>query len=193
GETAISRPQVLPWLRPQIEDAAQDRHIAEIYLVSPGCVSVEEADKQLQTTAKKYDQILAQEEILLRAQRNLDEALIRLPAYLPYLEATIPNDNAWQKAAQFALELREALVQYPKQKLADPDLSKKLADINQKADGLRAQLDDLRRPFDSDSLQQITKRSGEPDASPSLCLEIEAMLATPARKTADRIILRNSG
>src|SRR5439155_15804405 len=59
GETAISRSQVLPWLRAQIEDAAQDRHIAEVYLASPGCVSVEETDKQLHTAAKKYDQILA--------------------------------------------------------------------------------------------------------------------------------------
>jgi hypothetical protein len=193
GETALSRPQVLPWLRLQIEEAAQDRHIAEVYLASPGCVSVEETEKQLQTAAKKYKQLLENQGILLRAQGNLDEALVRLPAYLPYLEATIPNDNAWRKAAQFALELREALIQYPKQKLSDSDLSNKLADINQKTENLRAQLDGLRRPFNSDDLQRMFKLSGQADANPSLCREIEAMLSTPMLKTDDRIALWKSG
>jgi hypothetical protein len=195
GELAVSRPRVLPWIRSLLDDAAQDRHTAEVFLWTPGCVSLAAAEDQLRKAAEKYDKIIDFEDTLVQAHRALDEAMIRLPAYLPYLESPRHADEAWREAAQSALELREALAQYPdpKQKLTLSDLAKKINDIRQKSESLRSRMDDLRRPFTSENLQQLMTRSKQPDANASVCVDIQSMLATPILKISDRVALWNAG
>jgi hypothetical protein len=195
GELAISRPRVLPWIRSLLDDAAQDRHTAEVFLWTPGCVSMAVAEDQLRKATDKYDKIIDFEETLVQANRVLDEAMIRLPAYLPYLESPRHSDDAWREAAQSTFELREALSQYPdaKQKVTLADLAKKIGNIRQKSESLRSRMDDLRRPFASENLQQILARSKQPDANASVCVDIQSMLTTPILKGSDRIALWSAG
>lgn len=195
GELAVSRPRVLPWIRSLLEEAAQDRHTAEVFLWTLGCVSVDVADSQLKKAAEEFDVIRAFEDALLQAQRSLDEALIRLPAMLPYLEGPGHGDEAWRAAVDSAQELHAALAQFPdpKQKVAVPDLKKKLDGIRQKADTLRSQMDAIQRPFTSESLQQIITRSKQPDANASIVVDIQSMLATPILKGPERINLWSAG
>jgi hypothetical protein len=200
GETALSQPRLFPWTRPLVEAAAQDRHIADVFLASPGCVSPSEIEKQLTKAAEEFEIVRTFQGTLLRAQRSLDEALIRLPTYLPYLEVPGQGDDAWRAAAQSAKDLHDALSESPKQKLTADDLRKKVAGIGQKAESLRSQLDDLRRPFDSENVQEkvknaqeIVKLGGQPDASISLSLNIQSMLATPMLKGSDRVTLWKAG
>jgi hypothetical protein len=200
GETALSRPRLFPWTRSLLEAAAQDRHTADVFLAAPGCVSASEIEKQLNKAVEELNVILTFQDALLRAQRSLDEALIRLPAYLPYLEAPGRSDDAWRAAAQGAKDLHDALSEYPKQKLSADDLRKKIGAIGQKAESLRSQLDDLRRPFESETVQEkcknvqeIIKLGGQADANISLCLDIQSMLATPILNGSDRVKLWRAG
>ena len=86
GETAVSRPQVLPWLRSQIEQAARERHVAEIYLASPGYVSKEETDKQLQNAAIEF------------AHSELNQNMVERD------EARAFNHEGWKKCAAFGVQ-----------------------------------------------------------------------------------------
>src|SRR5262249_54477503 len=57
GELAVSRPRVLPWIRSLLDEAAQDRHTAEVFLWTPDCVSMAAAEDQLRKATDKYDKI----------------------------------------------------------------------------------------------------------------------------------------
>jgi hypothetical protein len=195
GELAVSRPRALPWVRSLLDDAAQDRHNAELFLWTPGCVSLAAAENQLKQATEKYDKIIDFEETLLQAHQSLDEAMIRLPAYLAYLEFPRHLDETWREAAQSAFELREVLAQYPnsKQKAALSEIAKKMSDIRQKSESLRSRLDELHRPFASENLKQIITRSKQPDANASVCVDIQSMLAVPMLKMTDRVALWSAG
>jgi len=194
GELAVSRPRVLPWVRPLLEEAAQDRHVAEVFLWTPGWASLKDAENQLSKASEKYKTILEFEETLVQAHRILDEALIRLPTYLPYLEAPRHSDETWREAVQSAQELREALAQYPDPKKTNPsDLKKMVMNIGQKADSLQSQMNDLRRPFTSDNLRQIIARAKESSGNASVSTDIQLMLATPILNEAERVALWSAG
>jgi hypothetical protein len=195
GELAISRPQEFPWLRGLLDEYSQDRHAGEVFLWTSGCVSMNDADGQLKKAADELEIVVQFQKTLLQAERSLDEAYIRLPAYLPYLEGTGHSDDTWRSAAQTAQELHDALAQYPnpKQKASVPDLRKKLDDIARLTDSLRGQLDELRRPFSPEAVDQKKAQSKQPDANASVCVEIQAMLATPILKGSDRVALWTAG
>jgi hypothetical protein len=197
GELAVSRPRVFPFVRSLLDEAAQDRHIGDVFLWTFGYVSVDIADNQLEKAVKEYRKILDFEDNLLQAERSLDEALIRLPTYLPYLERPNRNDKAkvWLDAAQNALELRDALSQFPdpKKRVIETDLGKKVDNIRRLGGTLQSRLDDFGRDFESHSWQEIINRSKQSDANASVYLDIESMLATPILKASDRITLWKAG
>jgi hypothetical protein len=190
GEKAASQEKALPWIRGLLDEAAQDRHNAEILLAAPKFGSLLQADQSLKNASDKYVDVLAIEKTILASQRALDEAMIVLPAYVPYLIRTPRQEETWLAATQAAQHLAEILVPPPADApLSKANLQRKIDELAKVSEDLQERLKILSRPFGKEEMQKLIKKSERRDAVPTDWLELDAIMSTPFPAAEDRAAL----
>jgi hypothetical protein len=194
GEKAASQEKAFPWIRNLLEEAASARHNAEIVRASAGYSSLDQADAYLKKTADKYETIRLNSNTINDAYLSLDQAIVFLPAYVPFLIATPRYEETWLAATQSAQRLAEVLVPPPAgSPLSEAALSKRIDELTRKIGELQELLRILSQSFSKDDLQQLIKRSQRGDAGYSEWLEIDTILTTPFPTAGDRLALWKAG
>jgi hypothetical protein len=93
-----------------------------------------------------------------------------------------------------ARDLHDVLDNPPGQAaLPEVDLRRKLANLQQTAEILQDQLNELRRPVENKTQNLLRAESEQPEATPSVYARIDAVLATPFLKMEDRRALWKAG
>jgi hypothetical protein len=187
GEQATSQFAVASWNAPLLAQADQLRHDGEVLFWSPGFGLPEQADDLLARAASLYAKAKQRGDLVLRSQAVLDDALLMLPGYVPYLEKAPSGLSAWKTAVSMARELDDLLHASAGNGLRSVD------GLATAADRLQAQLAILRQPYAGDNIGRLIRRSKEPRADPGVVVEIDAMLTTPLLRADDRVALWQAG
>jgi hypothetical protein len=197
-------PGNFPWIRRQLDEAVRHRHTAQVLLRAPGFASPDEAGRAWDHAGRSFQAILSYEADGDGVRRRLDEAMVLLPAYVPYLEAArdiegLPsNRGTWTAAIERACEGLTLFAPAAGGSAGQPDLTEdELAhrdrQWSQIAQGLGDLLDQLRRPFETKHVGDLIARAKVRDAGVATSLEIEALLRAPLLGAEDRANLWKAG
>ena len=191
AEAANSQPSSLAWVRDQLDQAAADRHVAQILMLNQasGFVSWPRITAAWDQAYKSYATVQNIQSKIRKAQIALGRSLALLRFYIPYLEATGRTDleSQWLETAKTTRTLDQLLEKPLQAPSADQleQLDIRLNDVTQQLDRL---LSDLDRPFRSSEILGLVKRcqseSERPD--PTLALRIDGILATPFPSSQER-------
>jgi hypothetical protein len=187
GEAVTSLYEVHSWNAPLLEEADQLRHDGEVAFWARGFAQMADADELLTKAETKYALAGRRADIVLKARAALDDALLLLPDYLPYLDHAPANMKRWLDAVEAARRL-DGLVNDPHDNGLRP-----IDGIQDQTELLQQNLATLRQPFAADALGTLVRRSKLPKADPAVVQEIHALLATPFLKADDRAALRQAG
>lgn len=192
GEKASAcEPRALPWVRVLLDDAAQKRHDAEVLLFNPGFASAELAAQTFQEAFVEYQTVNTYLDTLREAYRNYDEALALLPGLTAYLvelpENDVRTEADWKEAVLTLENLGALLGQAPADGSAVPaaEVRKKIDDLQQKSDSLRALLRPLTKPV-TDDLPALLAQTKRFDAGPAQILDIERSLEAVCLSAKER-------
>src|SRR5207302_3682014 len=196
GEKAAVDPLTFAWTARLLEEAGQARHHAEICLWARGYASLNDVEKFAQTAEDIYKAALAQAGLVRHAHGILEEALALLPFYVPYLEADDRQQKHWDQAATAARALAETLASPPSWEKGRNPVSielahEKIAEVQRLAERLAGQLESLTKPFAKENISQLEKLSRTTGSSPTLAVNLEALLSVPvpSLKGQDRAAL----
>lgn len=194
GERAVVRPEVFPWVRGLLDEASRLRHDGEVLLFARGYAPLAAADQFLQQASDAYDAILDHEESFRRVYDLRDRALSFLPNYLPYLDQNNANERAFLETARALRELDRELAPLPAgARLSAGALRHKGELIRQRSEAVRTGLDGMRWPFEPERVAALIDQCQQPEATPALCLSIQAILTTPFLKAQERVALWQAG
>jgi hypothetical protein len=193
GEQATIRPRTFPWVRSELQRAAQQRYNGEYLLIARGYAPLEQAEQALRDARNRYDLVLSYQDTIRSAQNGHDEAFSFLTFYPGYLEQIPGTEPQYDQAIRAAIELNEVLVPPSSgdgaPALSSPQLAERVKVVAQKAESLRNRMDDLRWSFGADRVASLISQSKLPDATPAIANAIDAILATPFLNAQDRIAL----
>lgn len=201
AEKAASRPRAFAWVRSVLDKAQNERHAAQVLLLSQtrGFVSWDQIRNACEPAVRELNFILGFQDKIEDAQTVLNRARACLPAYLAYLRATqrLDLDSAWQTATDAAVALDRRLQKPPVRENAAPGLShdeleQLSGELNEALATVRSALRQLERPFQAEAVKDLTRRMGS-SPEPRLAAEIEAMLTTPYLDVKDRAALWKAG
>ena len=113
GEKAAADPVTFPWITRLLEEAAQERHAAEISLWARGYASLDTVEKLVKSAEKRYQEAITQAGLIRQAQTTLDEAQALLPFYVHCLDGAASQQKHWEQAVRTARDLAEALLAVP--------------------------------------------------------------------------------
>jgi hypothetical protein len=171
-------PQVQPWLRTDYAEAAQQRRAAEKLFFDSDPAKRADAPKAVAAALTKYVTLAQRLDQLNDAQRQCDEALVFLPAYVAYLDFDDSNLKVWIAAVQTTRKLDGLL--------GKPALES-LREFGELTATLRDSLRKLRQPLDVAAAQasiDASKRATGADA-----LEMSVLLRLPGPGEAGRLRL----
>jgi hypothetical protein len=112
-------PRILPWVKSLLAAARSQRQAAEQLLFQPGEAGPDDVVAELSKALNTCNEAVGLIEILARAYRVRDDALVRLPGYAAYAESAPEEERLrWEQAAGKARELVDLLEHQPKEPLA---------------------------------------------------------------------------
>src|SRR6185437_885255 len=194
GEKAASQAAILPWIRPMLDKAAQDRHDAEVRLWGRGYASLDNADRLLKQALSRYETILLVADKVQQAMRRLDEAMVFLPAVAPDLDRAPEFIKSWFIAVEAASDLQAALAPPTEDvPISTAKILQTVETLWQKSGTLQANLDDLHWPFQPENLTHLAQQAARTVPSPALTLQIDAILNTPYLNADARAALWRAG
>ena len=109
GELAASQAATYAWNADLLEQAARKAARGRSAVLPHGYAALGDAEKQLRATVELYRLIQSRADLVQKAQELLEEALVTLPAYLPYLEADPNRAEAWTAAIRSTRKLHDLL------------------------------------------------------------------------------------
>ena len=196
AEKAGSRPRTFPWVRKILEQAQNGRHVAQVLLLSQArdFVSWEKVREVCDQVFKDFDFVTACQDRIEEAQTTLNRTRAMLPAYLPFLHATLrPNlENYWLSAAEATVVLDRLLLEPGgndgSSSPAREDLEQLNNDLTAAIRNVKTSLEQLERPFQADNVSELLSQI-ESRPEPQTAVEIEALLTTPFLTVSDRSAL----
>ncbi|MGA9922416.1 MAG: carboxypeptidase-like regulatory domain-containing protein [Isosphaeraceae bacterium] len=196
AEKAGSRPRAFPWVRKILEQAQNGRHVAQVLLLSQArdFVSWEKVREVCDQVSKDFDFVTACQDRIEEAQTTLNRTRAMLPAYLPFLHATLrPNlENNWLSAAEATVVLDRLLLEPGgndgSSSPAREDLEQLNNDLTAAIRNVKTSLEQLERPFQADNVSELLSQI-ESRPEPQTAVEIEALLTTPFLTVSDRSAL----
>lgn len=180
---AFDAPSLL-WVETPLEQAGKEQKKGEDLLFSAEPASWDKAAKSLGDTAKAYEDILARLVIVHGTQVSRDQALVLLPAFVPYLiEGSEGRELAktWEDAVKTSIAL-QYLLTLPE----DPSsaLSDKLGEMENRRDEWQAVRKKLEAPLAPARRKGIMDQSKRP--APADWWEMDALLELPWLPAKDR-------
>jgi hypothetical protein len=142
-EVETLNPVKQDWLAAKYAEARQRREAAEKLLFSANPADRARAGKPAEDAFQAFDDLYARLELLQKAQRTRDEALVFLPGYPPCLEQYPDKMAAWSAAVQNAGDLQEMLSKTPKPEQVDDMLK----EVRKTESTLRTGLENLSAPL----------------------------------------------
>jgi len=177
--TTTYDPQVLPYVRQQLDTAAKKRKAGEDLLFKAGGGSEAMANTLLEEAERQYAEINGAMAAVQEAQRRWDETVTLLPGYASYLVARpqlAPQGDPDWNGAVHAMEALGRLLAEP----ASPQLPP-VEELRRVREELEVYLKNLRRPLD-----QIRTRIDPLKGTASDLLEAQAVLESPCSTGPER-------
>jgi hypothetical protein len=182
AQATAGDPAFLPWVTELALTAAKSRSEGRRLLAEREARSTEAADKQLTEALRSYTRVNQALHTLHHAQRQLEEALARLPGLAVYLEQEPAEWERWRARVQDAGKLR-SMLQGPPARDATV-LTNMLSEMESLAASLREELNRLGQPSDPGRWKRMAAPEGRP--TPAAWLEVDAVIAGPAGTAAQR-------
>lgn len=185
-------PRALPWVRPALDQAAQDRHDGEVMLFNPGYASTAQAVEKLRSAEAGYRTALAQLGTLHAAFRAYDEALLVLPAVArgllsrPDIESA--TASAWKQNWNLAIDAWLAIDKLFAREAAPAQVRDRINDLDDKTRLLRANLEALTRPFTT-RLPELIEAAARAQPDASLWPDFDAAFEVPLLPAQKRVEL----
>lgn len=193
GERAASRVRSLPWVRPLLDQALQQRHDGLKILLNPGYASIDDAAAKFNQAVVGFDTILAYQALILDASAELDRAFAWLTPLAGYLGAEAQTAAVWLTTTQAAGDLAKSLVPpSTSQPLSTTELRQHLEAIGEAAGAVKYGLAQLGQPFSARNTTQTIALCEMPAASAAVWLDADAMLAMPILEAQERAKLWNA-
>lgn len=167
-------PRAFPWVEAHLKTAGPlvKQGLEDLMKTRPPFVK---AEQFLIRAEAEYRQAQEDLERIRDIQETCDRALAFLPNCVPYLlnRPTLDEglDKRWTEAVRLAGQVFRGLAQ--------PANPKDLNELRAWHDQLKECLDDVRKPFETVSLNKLCERAQRYDADPMTLAEIHALLATP--------------
>jgi hypothetical protein len=170
-------PRVFPWVRESIEAAAKLRRDAEALLLKQDAASSAEAERVFADAERRYRQINEALDSFHQASHDYDQALVLLPAYLPYLTSRRRIDRGqaeeWISAVGHATKLGELLSALPG---ADHDQAAR--QVQEVSANLQARLDRLGEHYRGE-VSRLHRPAVQPQANAADLLAMDALFESP--------------
>src|SRR5262249_24542221 len=164
GEQATAALEVYSWNAGLLEAAAQHRHEGEVLFWAHAYASRAAAEELLKKAADGYQAVLTRTDILQKARLVRDEAAVFLPPYVAYLEAAPATFKAWEAATEAAQQL-DVLLASPG---SGTETGARVSLVQEVAEVLEGHLQTLRRPFTSESVSELQKKTKQVRPHPAV-------------------------
>jgi hypothetical protein len=176
-------PQVFPWVHPLLKQAEATRRRAEQALFQEDSDGSRTLLPILDDAVSHYEEVERAAQTVREAQETLDRAMIRLPAYLTYLNEKDLNlsDSGWTDAVNCVGLLWEIFSRPSRGRMTS------LQAIRIPAARLQEVMQRLERRFQPAALAELEEQAKKEE--PSTYWEMEYILATPCVAALDRIKL----
>jgi hypothetical protein len=182
AQTAAADPAFLPWVTELAKAAAKSRDEGQRLLADWDPRSVGAITKHFEDALRGYTRVNQALRALEQAQRQLEEALARLPGLAVYVEQEPAALERWRARVLDARKLR-SLLQGPPARDATM-LTNMLSEMESLTASLREELNRLGQPSDPGRWKKMTAPQGQP--TPAAWTEVDAVLTGPAGTAAQR-------
>lgn len=193
GEKAAGRVQSFPWFARVLEQAAQKRFDAETLLFARGYVRLGAVEMPLTEALREYEAVLAKQDIMEDALRQMHDALAQMPGYAACLDFFPTADPIWQDAVRAAQAL-QGLLKPPTGMagLAPAQLNPLIEDVRIKAESLRGTMRQLKQMHAADVVDDLLARSKAPDADVQTYHALMAQWSVPFQPPETRVKIWNT-
>lgn len=186
-EDAATRPDVLTWAKPALDEAYSLRANAEAVLFAPGYAPPDEATTRLRAAEARARKLKLTADRLQAATTTRDEATLWLTGVTPLVNTGAVNATEALTVADSVGRLNGALPAIGAGAFEDRG-----PEWDRLANAVRVALAAANRPLAPDALAALRRRAGSPDAGAAVHTELDAVLASPLVPVADRIPLWNA-
>jgi hypothetical protein len=180
-KATLATPRVFPWVRHLLGVAARSRQHALQALFDPDPIRDGPSGPLVEGAERKFEEIDRAVQTIQEAQETLDRALVRLPAYMQYLNHQVELDLAdagWTGAVDSVNALL-GMLSRPLSEGAPP-----LQQLRGRTDELLDALRRLDEPFQPAVLEQLQQQAKK--KRPTIYQEVESRLSTGCLSAADR-------
>jgi hypothetical protein len=179
-ETQAARWHIFPWIADCLTPLAQERHDAEVLLFAPDFVRPADVELRLRRATTTLNELATAADGVTRLLAIYHEALATLPLLRPLAERLPRYEPTWFEAVKLTEELYERLTATPTHTTAALDLLRDRYSRSQPtADGLRALLAVLRKPFTPEELDDLRARLRSAEATPGVWDEADLIASLP--------------
>ncbi len=186
-EDAATRPDVLTWARPALDEVYAHRANAEAVLFAPGYASPDEATTRLRAAEASARNLKLTADRLQAATALRDDATLWLTGATPLVNSGTVNATDALNVADAVGKLNRALS--PTAQLGASGFADRVPEWDRLATALRTALVGANRLLTADSLAALRKRAAAPDAGAAVHAELDALLASPLVPVAERAAL----
>lgn len=189
-EEAASRPEVVAWAQPALDQANRLRVDAEAMLFAPGYANPAEAERRLQAAADAARQLKASSDQLRGAIAAQDEGLFWLTGLTAAVDPGLVAFADVLRLTDATRQLGDSLAR-PDQPVDAAGFAELARSWRDREAAVRAALGTVSTRFRPAALARLRGRADAADADQAVLGELNAVLATPLVPAADRVTLWN--
>jgi len=189
-EDAASRPDVIAWAKPALDDAYRLRAGAEAVLFAPGYASPDEATARLRAAEAAARQLKQSADRLQAAKLTREHATLWLTGATSLVNSGTVNATDAMNLAEAVRKLNATLT--PTKPLTAEEFAARVPEWDRLAAAVQFTQNTADSPLKADVLTALRKRAESPDARPVVLAELDAALSSPLVRAADRVALWNA-
>ena len=186
-EDTATRPDVLTWAKPALDEAYSLRANAEAVLFAPGFASPDDATTRLRTAEATARKLKLTADRLQSASAIRDDAALWLTGVTPLVNSGAVNITEAVTVADAVGKLNHMLMPAPGQ--TGHTFADRVPEWDRLANSVRVALSTANRPFTPEALGALRRRAEGPNAGPPIYTELDTALASPLVPAADRVAL----
>ncbi|MCI0704319.1 MAG: carboxypeptidase-like regulatory domain-containing protein [Planctomycetia bacterium] len=189
-EDASSRPEVVAWAKPALDEGYRKRAGAEAVLFAPGYASPDEATARLRAAEASARQLKQTADRLQAALTLRNNATLWITGATILVNSGTVNATDAITLADAVRKLNDTLI--PATPLTEEEFADRVSEWDRRAGAVRVALLTANAPLKPDALAALRKRADAVDARPVVLAELDAVLSSPLVPTAERVALWNA-